>query len=80
MKQKTEQEFQEWLIKNWIPVKYSDTEESTGMYVHKSNDVKVENFTLEELRLMHNDNYEPVIIHPTWEETRNAKYNGKYGK
>ncbi len=69
---KTEKEFQKWLNDNWTAVRYSDTE-PTGMYVHNSNDVKVENFTIEELRVMHEQNYEPIIIHPTWEESRKEK-------
>ncbi len=72
---KTDEEFQKWVIDNWSEVLYSDTRQPTGMYVHKSNDVKVENFTIEELRVMHEQNYEPIIIHPTWEEIRKAKEN-----
>ncbi len=74
---RTETEFQTWLADNWDPVVYSDTKQPTGHYVHKSNDVKVENFTTEELRIMHKRNYEPVIIHPTWEESRMARINKK---
>ncbi len=65
-----EEEFQKWLNDNWTPVRWSDTKQETGKYVHKSNDVKVEDFTIDELRVMHKNNYKPVIIHPTWEEMR----------
>lgn len=70
---KTEKDFKKWVNDNWTQVRWSDSNQTTGMYVHQSNDVKVENFTIEELRVMYEQNYKPIIIHPTFEEMRNAK-------
>lgn len=71
-----ENAFAKWIEDNWTAVMFSD-KRPTGYYVHKSNDVKVENFNLLELKEMFANGYEPVIIHPTFAEMSEQLHNNK---